>query len=71
MGVDVNKARRYELAFGVDFLVRTAGKVGGDSGNLAVLNRNIGLEWLCASPIHYGSITDNQVIIVRHRVFLL
>ena len=70
MCVDIDEARRHQLALRVDLPVGSAGEVGGDSGDLAILDSHIGREWLSTGAIDDGAVANDQIIIFGHAVFL-
>ena len=60
MGVDVDEARRDQLAARVDLLGALAVELA-DGGDLAVLDRDIGLDQRAAPAVGDGTIADDEI----------
>ena len=60
MGVNVNKARRYQSAIRVD-LARALGGHLAHFGNKAVLHRNIAREDVATGPVRNAAAADHKI----------
>ena len=67
MGVDVDEAWRDELAARVDFLRASAGELA-NSGDPAVLHRDIGLDHRAAKAVGDRTVADHEIIFGCHGI---
>ena len=59
VGVNIDKARCYDLAFGVD-LLRAASADVPDAHDLSVLDRNVGFERFGAGPVDNIAVANDE-----------
>jgi len=69
VGVDIDKARRDELALGIDLFATAADNLA-DCGDLAVLHRDVGGDERPAHAVGDASIADDEIEFGCHGVLL-
>ena len=69
VGVDIDKARRDDLAARVD-LLGAGGRDPPDARDPPILHTDIGFKRRCAGSVHDGPAPDHQIISLFHRRLL-
>jgi len=67
--MDVDKAGRYDLAFGIDFFPASAGYIS-DRSDFPISNRDISVEEWTARAIGDLAIADYEVVLGCHWQYL-
>ena len=67
MGMEIDKARRDQLAFGVD-LLKALGRDPADLDDAAAGNRHVRFKQLAARTVGDGAAADHEVWIAGHDV---